>query len=533
MIPVQGSEFELLDYLRVVRRRKWIVALTALVVVVVTLTFALLKTPRYRATAELLIAPKASETLFNPNLGSTYNDPRRSVATAIKVLQSRAVENAVAEKLGSRPDISASGSPENDVVAVQAVSTNPELAAQIANTYATEYITYRQESGIEDVLEAQAQIQRKIQEKQTEIDALDASPGPRDGPGRVTERTSLVNQQNLFRAQLDQLQVGASLNRGGAQVITPAAVPEEPFEPNPIRNGVLALVIGLLLGLGLAFLREHLDDAIRATSDVERVAQGLAVLGVIPAISGWRDKRTARVVTRAQPTSVSAEAYRSLRTSVEFLRLDAPIEVLQLTSPSSSEGKTTTVANLAVALAKTGQRVIVVDCDLRRSRIHEFFGLPNEVGFTSVLLGDVPLSAALQDVDGVPGLRLLASGPRPPNPSELLSGQRTLEVLDALRAQSDTVILDSPPVLPVSDAVGLSGRVDATLLVVRANATTRKSLARALSLLRQVEAPLIGAVLNDTKGDAGYEGAYGYGYRYTPNHSTNGSKSRRAVAPTS
>lgn len=514
MEPGSADELELRDYLRVVRRRKWTIAFVTTVVVAAALAASFLKTPRYRASAELLIAPKASETLFDPNNGSIYTDRKRAVATEIKVLQSRAVEDAVFEELGYRPTITASGSPDDDVVTVRAVSTDPERAAQVVNTYAREYITYRRESTVKDILEAQAEVQRKVEEKQTEIDALDARPGSNDAPGRQAERTSLVNQQNLFRDQLDQLQVGASLNSGGAQLITPAEVPESPFEPTPVRSGVLGLAVGLMLGLGLAFLFEYLDDALRGTADVERVADGLPVLGVIPAVAGWRNEKTPRTVTRTDPTSLAAEAYRSLRTSVQFLGLDAPLQTLQLTSPSSGEGKTTTAANLAVVLADAGQRVIVVDCDLRRSRIHEFFGLDNEVGFTSVLVGDAPLSTALQDVDGVPGLRLLTSGPRPPNPSELLSSQRAVEVLTALRAQADIVVLDSPPVLPVSDAVGLSARVDATLMVVRAASTTRKSLARAMTLLRQVDAPLIGAVFNVAKSGTDYEGGYGYGYAY-------------------
>ncbi|MGH9156472.1 MAG: polysaccharide biosynthesis tyrosine autokinase [Acidimicrobiales bacterium] len=526
MEPGSADELELRDYLRVIRRRKWTIALTAVVIVGAALTAAFLKTPRYRASAELLIAPKVSETLFNPNNGSIYTDPRRAVATEIKVLSSKAVEDAVAEKLGSRPTISATGSPDDDVVTVRAVSVDPERAALIVNTYATEYIDYRRESTVRDILDAQAEIQRKVEEKQGEIDALDAQPGPKDSPARAAERTSLTNQQNLFRAQLDQLQVGASLNSGGAQLITPAEAPDEPFEPNPVRSGITALAIGLLLGVGLAFLFEYLDDALRTTVDVERATQGLPVLGVIPAVPGWRNQKTTRTVTRSEPNSMAAEAYRSLRTSVQFLGLDSPLHTLQLTSPSSSEGKTTTVANLAVALADAGQRVIVVDCDLRRSRLHEFFGLANTVGITSVLVGDVPLSAALQQAGTDDRLRVLCSGPRPPNPSELLSGQRAIEVLNAIRAEADIVLFDSPPVLPVSDAVVLAARVDATLLVAHVRSTSKKALLRAYEQLRQVDAPVIGTLLNGASGDDGDLYSYGYGY------GAYGTETRKATIPT-
>jgi non-specific protein-tyrosine kinase len=211
------------------------------------------------------------------------------------------------------------------------------------------------------------------------------------------------------------------------------------------------------------------------------------------------------------PTSSASEAYRSLRTAIGFIGLDKPLRVIQVTSPSAAEGKTTTIANLAVALANVGKKVVVVDCDLRRPRIHTFFGIPNEVGFTSVLLGEVPLANAAQAV-GRRHLMLLASGQLPPNPSELLSSTRTAQVLATLQAEADVVLVDSPPVLPVTDSAVLSAHVDATLLVIRAGVTTRRQLTRAVEVLEQVAAPLVGTVLNGVTADEGYGYTYNYGY---------------------
>ncbi|MDQ4088940.1 MAG: CpsD/CapB family tyrosine-protein kinase [Actinomycetota bacterium] len=185
------------------------------------------------------------------------------------------------------------------------------------------------------------------------------------------------------------------------------------------------------------------------------------------------------------------------------------MRTIQITSPNAAEGKTTTVANLAVALARAGERVVIVSCDLRRPRIHEFFGLPNDVGFMSVVLGEMPLSAALQSVPGEARLQLLATGPIPANPSELLSSNRSGQVLDALRKEFSVVLIDCPPVLPVTDAAVLSSKVDGTLLVVTVGTTTGKQVTRSLELLRQVGAPIIGTVLNGV----GSQGGYGY-YAY-------------------
>lgn len=238
---------------------------------------------------------------------------------------------------------------------------------------------------------------------------------------------------------------------------------------------------------------------------------GLPVLGHVPA-SASRGKQRTQVVSLARPTSRVAEAYRSLRTSVHFLCLDKRIGILQVTSPIAAEGKSTTAANLAAVLAQAGQRVLILDCDLRRPRIHDYFGLSNEIGFTSVLRGEVPIEAALQhfENDDHLSLTLMASGPVPPNPSELLASERAASVIRDLQSHADIVIVDSPPLLPVTDAAIVAGIVEATLLVVMSGLTTRKSTQRAIERLAQVDANLIGLVLNRTPAE--FEYAYGYGY---------------------
>jgi non-specific protein-tyrosine kinase len=193
--------------------------------------------------------------------------------------------------------------------------------------------------------------------------------------------------------------------------------------------------------------------------------------------------------------------------------LDRPLKLIQVTSPQAGEGKTTTLANLAVVLARAGQRVVVVCCDLRKPRVHDFFGLSNEVGLTTVLLGESSLSDAVQAVAEEPNLYVLASGHEPPDPAEVLAGMRLIEVLTALQGMADVVLLDSAPVLPVADAAILATRVDGTLLVLSSGASSRKQVHRTLELLGQVDAPLIGVVLNRAKGEAEF-GGYGYAYRY-------------------
>lgn len=498
MGAVQDGELGLRDYIQILRRRKGMIALTVVLVTVPTVVISLLQTPRYAGTAQLLLLPRSSETLFDPNSG-VRTDPNREVQNEIRILTSQPVRAMVRAELGSAPKVSATPDGLTDVIKVTAKDVDPQRAAVLANSYSNSYIEYRRKQAVDDVLAASQQIQTKITDLQKQIDSA-ASGAPRD---------SLVQAQALFKQKLDQLQVDGALKRGGAQMVTPADVPTNPVSPQPMRSGLLALVAGLLVGLGVAFVKEFLDDSVKTKDEFERVAPGVPVLGLIPVISAWRGTEEAYLVSLDDPTSPAAEAYRTLRTSIQFMALERPMRTLQITSANAQEGKTTTLANLAVALARSGSTVAIVCCDLRRPRVHEFFGLKNDVGFTSVLLGKVGLAGAMQEVPDQARLSLLASGPLPPNPSELLSSRRTVEVLGSLQAEYDIVLIDAPPILPVTDALVLSGRVDATLLVAVAGATTRKEAARAVELLKQVDAPLVGAVLNgvDTAGSYGY--AYG------------------------
>lgn len=511
-------EFDIMTYWRILRRRFWLVLLCPLVTGAVAYLQADSQPRLFASSAEILVARTQAETLFDP-LGNSLADPSRLLANQARLVQGSDVQARARQRLGFSARISASFSATDDVLVLSAVNRNPKRAADTVNAYVESYIDYRRESGVQENRVAQDEVRRQLSEIEVELKALDSALAAAPAARRESleaeqgvQRDRLISQRAGLQTQMTQLQAAVNVNRGGAELLAPAVVPTRPFEPQPRRSGSLGLVVGAMVGLALALGSDLLDDRIRTRADIDRVDPRLPVLGFLPAVPGWKRRQEAHVISIEAPASVPAEAYRTLRTSVQFLGLDKPLQVLQITSPAAAEGKTTTCANLAVALARAGQRVVVVDCDLRRPRLHEFFGFSRDLGFTSVVLGDIPLSAALLHVPGVDRLRVIPAGPVPPNPSELLSGHRVVEILSALRADNDVVLIDSPPVLPVSDAAALSASVDGTLLVLRSNKTRRKQLTRSLELLKQVDATVVGAVLNGgtEEGDDSYSRYYDY-----------------------
>ncbi len=490
--PVQES-------VRILRRRKLPAILTVLVIVGATLISSLLEKPLYASTARVIRETGANPSLFQQSNGS-YIDPQRILLTEVAIIESEPVRQAAQAELGFPGVARAKPFQQTDIIEIIATDGKPERADAIANAYAKAYIERHRKQAVEDVLSGTTELQATVSDLQRQIEAA-------SGP----TRDALLQQQALFKTKLDQLRIDAKLQTGGAQIVSAALPSREPASPRTVHNVVIAGVLAVLLGVGLAFLAEHLDDSIRSKEDLERAAPSTTVLSLIPTVRTWKDRHAPMVVSVKDPTSPAAEAYRTLRTAIQFGALDRPLQSLQITSATAQEGKTTTLANLAVALAGAGQEVVVVSTDLRRPRVHEFFGVSNEVGFTSVLLGQVSLEEALISVEGVPRLRILASGPLPPNASELLQTQRAADVLQAITDTGRFLLIDAPPVLPVTDAAILSRRVQGTILVFAAGQTSRREVGRAIELLRVVDAPIIGTVLNR----APYEAAYGYAdYRY-------------------
>lgn len=290
-------------------------------------------------------------------------------------------------------------------------------------------------------------------------------------------------------------------------MVQPADLPGSPTSPRPNLNLALGLLVGLAVGVGGAVLRETLDTSVKGVEEATELI-GAPVLGTIN-YDAEAGKKPLMVV--ASPDSVMAEAFRQLRTNLQFVDIEHPLRSVVFTSSIPGEGKTTTTCNLAIALDQAGLRVVLVEADLRRPRIADYLGIEGAVGLTSVLLGRVALDDALQPW-GEGGLQVLASGPLPPNPSELLGSAGMRDLLSALQDRADIVILDAPPLLPVTDAAVLGAFSSGVVMVVHSHATRREQVTRATATIASVGATMLGVVLNmvPTKGPD----AHGYGYEY-------------------
>lgn len=325
---------------------------------------------------------------------------------------------------------------------------------------------------------------------------------------RETGYDNLLGQYQLAR-------ISQGGETGGVRIIDPAPVPYTPISPQRKRAVLLAAIIGLMLGVLCAVIADRFDDSVKTPDEVRHRLQ-LAILGSIPrvrdALFGRTERQRFRLISHVEPQSLMAEAFRSLRTNIAFARAHHDLRTIVLTSPGPGDGKSTVASNLATLFAQQGQRTLLIDADLRRAVVNETFEIPRAPGLSDLLVGQARLGDVARAVD-VPNLFVLPSGPFPPNPSELLGSPAMRDILEQAKATFDMVVIDSPPVLAVTDSSVISSIVDGTIVVVRVGKTARDAVRRAVAQLRVVNGRVLGAVLNDVDFRSGvYYGGYGYYY---------------------
>jgi succinoglycan biosynthesis transport protein ExoP len=483
---------DLRDYGRTIWRYRGRILLIGLIFALLAGVYSVIATPVYKATAQLIVQPSGVNGSVDAQTAA------RTVETEMAVLRSEPVQQAAAKKLGHTPTVTISNNGSSDVVDVSATSDTGKQAATDANAYASTYVALRRQQTLADLSQTGQQLAAKINQINSTLAGL--APG---SPALATAQQQLVALQQ----QLDQIQVSESVSQvGPASVLATATVPQDPIAPKPVRNVLIALVLGLLIGVGMAFMRRYLGDTIVTREDLQWATDGLPVLGEIPHVRGRRDRDAEHsFVVKTAPTSAEAEGYRTLRTSIESLVLDRHLKYIQVTSAQHDDGKAFMLANLALTLARSGVEVTIVCCDLRQPLVHEVLGVSNQIGFTSILLGNATVQDVLQRVKDEPNLAIISAGPPVPSPSELLTSGRVFDVISRIKPRSSTpnapnlILVDSAPVLPVVDSLIVSRAVDATLMVACANSSSRRALQRSVQMLRQNNAPLIGVVLNDAE----------------------------------
>jgi len=498
-MTTDGQGFQLREYLTILRVRKWWIVLAVALVVGSALAYSLRQRPVYVSEAEVIVEPTSIlAEQAQPELINMENEAIRAVSPKVAELVAENPSVSERDPAALLRNLEVTAEPETTALVFTYSHNDPQEAAARAQAFAQAYLQYRR-LVITGGLESQGQI------VQAQIDSLEQAADQTADPER---RADIQSQILLLRQQLTPLRV---TNLRVGEVVQPAQVPNKPASPDHAKTGVLALLAALPLGAGLAFLRERFDDRLRGRADLETHA-GAAVLAVVPRVPSWRDSADSPVVTLVEPKSAAAEAYKTLRTSVLFAAAQRGMETLLVTSSHAREGKSSTTANLGVALAQSGKRVILVSADLRKPRLHRFFRAQNGTGLTNVLAGEKNALEVLNWV-GVENLRLLPSGPVPGNPAELLGSEAMAGLLRELQDAADFVLIDAAPVLPVADAMTLTPFVDAILFVADARRTTRGAIAQARQQLDQVNARVIGTVLNNfdpSKSPGSAHQHYGY-----------------------
>lgn len=329
-------------------------------------------------------------------------------------------------------------------------------------------------------------------------------------PQRAADIANAVATQLQASVQTLEEPADGGVSPVKVSLIEEAVPPSVPVSPRITLNYALGLLVGLALGIGAALLREQLNTTVKTIEDVETVTGGVP-LGLVP----FDPQAKSQPLVTSNPQGLRAEAFRKLRTNLQFADVDHPPRAIVITSPLPNEGKTSSACNMALTLAQNGKRVALLEADLRKPRLATYLDLDNAVGLTNVLAGQVPLDDALVPY-GDTGVTVLAAGRIPPNPSEMLGSQHMARVLAQLRERYDAVVIDAPPLLPVTDAAVLSTLADGALMVVRHGSTDRSEVARALQALAAVNGRLIGTVLNFLPRQRRLLGgrAYGYGYVY-------------------
>jgi polysaccharide biosynthesis transport protein len=511
-LPEQNETIDLRQYLALVWQWAWLISLAVVLTGVASFFISRQMTPVYQATTTLLIneAPSSKTADYTSLMTS-----ERLARTYSEMMVKEPIKAEVARRLGmpSLDGINITVAPVRDtqLISISVESPDAMHAALIANLLVAVF-----SDQIQSLQAARFDVSKQsLQQQLTDIEGQIRTTSDQLSTTKdITERDRLENKVTQYRqiystllSSYEEVRLAETQTTSSVTQVEPALPPHDPIRPRILINTGLAAVVGLMLSLGVIFGIEILDDTLKNPEQITREL-GLPILGVI---SHYKITESEDVpIAQVQPRSPISEAFRTLRTNVQYASVGRPLHSILVTSPSPGEGKTTVIANLAVVMAQSGRHVTVVDADMRRPTVHKRFGLVNQSGLSGIFVQPTPvLNGALQKT-AVSNLTAVTSGSLPPNPSELLGSQRMNEILIQLGIDQEMILIDTPPILAVTDAAVLSSYVDGILLVVKPGSTKTAAARQAILALRRVNANLLGVVLNNMELR---HSSYGYYYR--------------------
>lgn len=513
-------ELDLKVYARLLWHWAWLVILCTLVAAAVAYGISSVTTPIYQASTTLLINQARNPTgadmqdlMLSERIGRTYAELMKRSPILAKVAEEFEVEPAVLQSAITQ--ISVTSVRDTQLLQLSIEGTSPEVVASVAEALPRVFIEDLKSVQSERFAESKNNLQREldtlsneIEVTQVAIEAINDAPTAEEAVELGRLRNALTQYQNNYANLLqsyENIRLTEVQSSDSIAVVEPAQVPTQPIRPRALTNTLLAAIVGAMLALGIIFLIEYLDDRVKTPQDLYSIVD-LPVLGSIARIATLEKKGLGKRKTRltAEETLVSSiqprhpitEAYRGIRTNLQYSSVDTNLTSLLITSATPGEGKTTTAANLAIVLAQSGRSVILVDADMRKPRQHTLFELPQSPGLTDAIVASHTPPTRYVRATNVPNLSLLTSGKVPPNPAELLGSQRMQQLIAQLHEQAEMIIFDAPPVLAVTDAQVLANQVNGVVLIIDSEQTSRATVARAVEALARTNANLLGAVLN-------------------------------------
>lgn len=500
--------------IKILRTRKFIIYQAVIIIFIVAMVASYFQKPVYEATATIMLKEKDMGTsmLFGDILNQFGSQPERSLQTQIKLITLRPVLQSVIDKLKlniepgdlhKKIDIESEGNA--NLLTVSVKDGSPYRAAKIANTTVEEYLNSSRHITTTELSRARQEVSKKLKDTEEEIIVLAKETAKKKNsvPDDLKAKMDMATGIYVMLAEKhEQLKISEELRTSEALLVAPAVVPEKPVFPKPMQTAVISLIGGLMVGIAFAFGIDQLDNTIRTTEDAEAIYK-LPVIGQIP----YQDtlmKLDDKTLVKLHPKSTGAEAYRTIRTNIEYFNAEKSIRTIMIASANPQEGKSVAGINIAIAFAQTGKKVILVSCDLRKPSIHNYTHTSNTKGLSNYLAGYTDIVEDVMQDSDIENLKIITSGPLPPNPSELLGSKRMEQLINELREKMDYIIFDTPPILAVTDSTVLAKFSDGAIIISDYKRTSKDDGKKIISALEKTGVRQLGVVINNIPKSVAY-----------------------------